>query len=146
MVLATDTVMATPTPSSGNVLGHESGKSMENRTEAGDFESSEEKNVTRIEPLSPPRSNLKKFVPGKTRSTANTSTKTTSTTSTSTTTTSTTTKIHFMDKLTSGNGRWRQVKTVGMDDFLKAEGGSWIYRSLASSAVPDFIYTKEGEK
>ena len=134
MVLATDTVMATPTPSSGNVLGHESGKSMANRTEAGDFESSEEKNVTGIEPLSPPRS------------TANTSTKTTSTTSTLTTTTSTTTKIHFMDKLTSGNGRWRQVKTVGMDDFLKAEGGSWIYRSLASSAVPDFIYTKEGEK
>ena len=51
-----------------------------------------------------------------------------------------------MDKLTTGNGRWRQVKTVGMDQFLKAEGGNWIYRTAASAAIPDFIYTKKGEK
>merc|ERR1719192_2781620 len=65
--------------------------------------------------------------------------------STRTVSTSSTTKINFMDKLTMGNGRWRQVKTVGLEQFLKAEGGNWIYRSLAASAIPDFIYTKIDE-
>jgi len=64
--------------------------------------------------------------------------------STSTTSIRKAAKIMFMDKLAAGNGRWRQVKTVGLDEFLKAEGGSWIYRSLAGSATPDFIYVKKG--
>merc|ERR1719192_1051027 len=58
--------------------------------------------------------------------------------STTSTTTTSSTKINFMDKLTMGNGRWRQVKTVGLEQFLKAEGGNWIYRSLAASAIPEF--------
>ena len=84
--------------------------------------------------ISTPRSNSKELSTRKTAST------------TTTRTTSTTTKIHFIVKLTTGNGRWRQVKTVGLDEFLKAEGGNWIYRTAASSAIPDFIYTKQGKK
>jgi len=127
----------TPIPSSGNV---ESDTSTGNRTENTDIKSSGDKTIEETMkeqsneklPLSP-KSISKVF-----------STRTTTSTST-TRTTSTTTKIHFMDKLTTGNGRWRQVKTVGMDDFLKAEGGNWIYRTAASSAIPDFIYIKKGE-
>jgi len=127
----------TPIPSSGNV---ESDTSTGNRTENTDIKSSGDKTIEETMkeqsneklPLSP-KSISKVF-----------STRTTTSTST-TRTTSTTTKIHFMDKLTTGNGRWRQVKTVGMDQFLKAEGGNWIYRTAASAAIPDFIYTKKGE-
>ena len=140
MVQTTKTVMTTPMPSSGNVLVvNDSGKSEENGTDVGDFMSSGDKSIEPISveklPLSP-----------KITSTVTTSTATTSTTSTSTITTSTMTKIYFMDKLTSGSGRWRQVKTVGLDEFLEAEGGNWIYRNMASAAIPDFIYTKKGEK
>ena len=140
MVQTTKTVMTTPMPSSGNVLVvNDSGKSKENGTDVGDFMSSGDKSIEPISveklPLSP-----------KITSTVTTSTATTSTTSTSTITTSTMTKIYFMDKLTSGSGRWRQVKTVGLDEFLEAEGGNWIYRNMASAAIPDFIYTKKGEK
>ena len=137
---STKTMLTTPMPSSGNVLVvNDSGKSEENRTDVGDFMSSGDKSIEPISveklPLSP-----------KITSTVTTSTATTSTTSTSTITTSTMTKIYFMDKLTSGSGRWRQVKTVGLDEFLEAEGGNWIYRNMASAAIPDFIYTKKGEK
>merc|ERR1719394_900611 len=123
----------TPNPSSGNI---ESGKSPVNQTENTDIGSSGDKTEEKL--LLSPKSNSKKLSTRRTTSTATASTKTTSTTST-------TTKIHFMDKLTTGNGRWRQVKTVGIDNFLKAEGGNWIYRTAASSAIPDFIYTKKGE-
>merc|ERR1719394_744374 len=126
----------TPNPSSGNI---ESGKSPVNQTENTDIGSSGDK--TGSDPdvtVEEAKSNSKKLSTRRTTSTATASTKTTSTTST-------TTKIHFMDKLTTGNGRWRQVKTVGIDNFLKAEGGNWIYRTAASSAIPDFIYTKKGE-
>merc|ERR1719394_431459 len=123
----------TPNPSSGNI---ESGKSPVNQTENTDIGSSGDKTEEKL--LLSPKSNSKKLSTRRTTLTATTSTTTTSTTST-------TTKIHFMDKLTTGNGRWRQVKTVGIDDFLKAEGGNWIYRTAASSAIPDFIYTKKGE-
>merc|ERR1719394_1268300 len=110
----------TPNPSSGNI---ESGKSPVNQTENTDIGSSGDKTEEKL--LLSPKSNSKKLSTRRT--------------------TSTTTKIHFMDKLTTGNGRWRQVKTVGIDNFLKAEGGNWIYRTAASSAIPDFIYTKKGE-
>ena len=125
----------TPTPSSGNI------ESSEN----SDIGSSGDKTVSdpgvTVEEVTVPR----EWVPKeKLLLTPTTSTTTTSTTTTRTT--STTTKIHFMDKLTTGNGRWRQVKTVGLDEFLKAEGGNWIYRTAASSAIPDFIYTKQGKK
>ena len=143
----------TPNPSSGNI---ESGKSPGNQPENTDIGSSGDKTVSgpgvsvdevtvpkewmpKEKLLLSPISNSKKLSTRRTTSTATTSTTTTSTTSS-------TTKIHFMDKLTTGNGRWRQVKTVGMDDFLKAEGGNWIYRTAASSAIPDFIYIKKGEK
>merc|ERR1719192_22916 len=93
------------------------------------------------------RRNDKEKISSRNISTSSTTTSVTTTliTTTSTTTTSSTTKINFMDKLTMGNGRWRQVKTVGLEQFLKAEGGNWIYRSLAASAIPDFIYTKIDE-
>ena len=144
MVQSTKTVMTTPMPSSGNVLVvNDSGKSEQNRTD-GDFRSSGDINIAPIAveklPLSP------KITSTVTTSTATTSTTSTSTITTSTITTSTMTKIYFMDKLTSGSGRWRQVKTVGLDEFLEAEGGNWIYRNMASAAIPDFIYTKKGEK
>ena len=145
MVQTTKTVMTTPMPSSGNVLVvNDSGKSEQNRTDVGDFRSSGDINIAPIgvEKLSlSPRTTSTV-----TSSTTTTSTSSTSTTSTSTITTSTMTKIYFMDKLTSGSGRWRQVKTVGLDEFLEAEGGNWIYRNMASAAIPDFIYTKKGEK
>ena len=140
MVQTTKTVMTTPMPSSGNVLVvNDSGKSEENGTDVGDFMSSGDKS---IEPISVEKLPLSPRI----TSTVTTSTATTPTTSTSTITTSTMTKIYFMDKLTSGSGRWRQVKTVGLDEFLEAEGGNWIYRNMASAAIPDFIYTKKGEK
>ena len=140
MVQSTNTVMTTPMPSSGNVLVvNDSGKSEGIRSDVDDFWSSADKNIepTAVEklPLSP-----------RTTSTVSASTTSTSTITTSTITTSTMTKIYFMDKLTSGSGRWRQVKTVGLDEFLEAEGGNWIYRNMASAAIPDFIYTKKGEK
>ena len=136
---STKTMLTTPMPSSGNVLVvNDSGKSEQNRTD-GDFRSSGDINIAPIAVEKLPLSS-------RTTSTVTSSTTTTSTTSTSTITTSTMTKIYFMDKLTSGSGRWRQVKTVGLDEFLEAEGGNWIYRNMASAAIPDFIYTKKGEK
>ena len=136
----------TPTPSSGNIesaentdigssgdkTGSDSGVTVEEVTVPKEW-------MPKEKLLLSPKSNSKNLSTRRTTSTATTSTTTISTTST-------TTKIHFMDKLTTGNGRWRQVKTVGIDDFLKAEGGNWIYRTAASSAIPDFIYIKKGEK
>merc|ERR1712106_112811 len=48
----------------------------------------------------------------------------------------------LMDKLI---GRWRQVRTVGLKEYLKAERENWIHQKMAAAAVPDFIYTKESE-
>merc|ERR1719312_2351147 len=135
----------TPTPSSGNVESAENTDigSSGDKTVSDPGVSVEEVTVPREwvpkeKLLLTPKSNSKEVSTRRTKSTTTTST-------TTTRTTSTTTKIHFMDKLTTGNGRWRQVKTVGLDEFLKAEGGNWIYRTAASSAIPDFIYTKKGE-
>merc|ERR1719394_760940 len=86
----------TPNPSSGNI---ESGKSPVNQTENTNIGSSGDKTEEKL--LLSPKSNSKKLSTRRTTLTATTST---------TSTTSTTTKIHFMDKLTTGNGRWRQVK------------------------------------
>ena len=49
----------------------------------------------------------------------------------------------LMDKLI---GRWRQVRTVGLKKYLKAEGESWLHQKMAAAAVPDFIFTKKSEK
>ena len=43
-------------------------------------------------------------------------------------------------------GRWHQIRTVGMAEYLKAEGESWLFQKMALAAVPDFIYTKVSEK
>ena len=52
-------------------------------------------------------------------------------------------EIKLMDKIV---GKWEQVKTVGMEKFLKQEGGPWIYQKFAALAMPDFTYTKITEK
>ena len=49
----------------------------------------------------------------------------------------------LMDKLI---GRWRQVRTVGLKKYLKAEGENWLHQKMAAAAVPDFIFTKKSEK
>ena len=50
---------------------------------------------------------------------------------------------YLMDQIL---GRWHQIRTVGMADYLKAEGESWLFQKMALAAVPDFIYTKVSEK
>ena len=50
---------------------------------------------------------------------------------------------YLMDQIL---GRWHQIRTVGMAEYLKAEGESWLFQKMALAAVPDFIYTKVSEK
>ena len=42
-------------------------------------------------------------------------------------------------------GQWRQVESYGLDNFLEAEGGNWVYRKMAASTAPDFIYSQKDE-
>ena len=50
---------------------------------------------------------------------------------------------YLMDQIL---GRWHQIRTVGMAEYLKAEGESWLFQKMALAAEPDFIYTKVSEK
>ena len=52
-------------------------------------------------------------------------------------------RLKLMDKVV---GKWKQVKTVGMDQFLKKENGPWIFQKFAAIAMPDFQYKKIDDK
>jgi hypothetical protein len=43
-------------------------------------------------------------------------------------------------------GNWRQVKTIGLEEYLVAEGGGWFFRKMAASVSPDLEIQKISKK
>ena len=41
-------------------------------------------------------------------------------------------------------GKWKQVRLENMEEYLKAEGASWLFRKLALGVPPDLEIADRG--
>ena len=42
-------------------------------------------------------------------------------------------------------GKWKQVRLENMEEYLKAEGASWLFRKLALGVPPELEIADRGE-
>ena len=42
-------------------------------------------------------------------------------------------------------GKWKQVRLENMEEYLKAEGASWLFRKLALGVPPELEIANRGE-
>ena len=43
-------------------------------------------------------------------------------------------------------GKWKQIKTIGIEEYIKEEGGGWLYRKLVASIKPTLEIKKITKK
>ena len=51
---------------------------------------------------------------------------------------------HFTKKTLVG--KWKQIRLENMEEYLKAEGASWMFRKLALSIPPELEIADLGNK